>query len=129
MAMTMRTANLVAHPPNRVFPVALPTAAPSPITNPNQGHGVTGSDDCILTVAVDSTVSGNTTIYCYFWSATAKQWLKAGAAASVYSKLFEPGSADVFVLPEGVAYYLYGSQAIAQGLLYVDGQQFNSISG
>lgn len=130
MALTMRTADKVAHPVSRFLGqsaavptgVALPTAAP----NPNAGnwevaHGITGSDDCILTVALDNTVAQTTVISCLWWSAKANQWLKAGANNGIYQKSFEAGGTDVFVLPENVPYYLFGNFAISAGLVYTDG--------
>jgi hypothetical protein len=131
MSSTFRTADKVAHTLNRflgqgpVNPggVALPTAPPSPINGSwNQAHGQVGSDDCVLTVALDNSVAQTTLINCLWWSSKANQWMKAGANSGVYSKSFEAGGADVFVLPEGVAYYLYGADAIAAGLVYTDGQ-------
>jgi hypothetical protein len=130
MALAMRTADKVAHSVQRFLGqsstnptgVALPTAAPSPTAgNWEVAHGSVGTDDCVLTVALDNTVAQTTVINCLYWSAKANQWLKAGANNGIYSKSFEAGGSDVFVLPEGSKYYLYGNFAISAGLVYVDG--------
>ena len=134
MSETFRTADKVAHSVQRFLGqsaatptgIALPTAAPASLAaplaaSPTIAHGMTGSDDCVLTVALDNSVAQTTVISCYYYNAFAKQWLKAGANNGIYSKSFEAGGSDVFVLPESSLYYLQGSFAISAGLVYVDG--------
>lgn len=123
MGFTVRAAGTVAHTPTRLLPNGIGSSAPSPITDQTQAHGVSGSEDCVLTVAVDPTVSGNTTITCYIWCnifGTGK-WIKAGGNSGVYEKVWEPGCSDVFVVPESTPFFLVGSQAIASPLIAVDG--------
>jgi hypothetical protein len=118
--MTVRSADKVAQSITRKIVGGISTSAPTS-TDPAVAQGRTGSDDCVLTVGVDPTVSGNTTITCYWFSTFMGKWLLAGANSGVYQKVFEPGTADVFVLPEQSAFFLKGSQAISDGLICVDG--------
>jgi len=123
MAATIRTADKVAHGLTRNLPVYLGTAAPTYATEP---HGVIGADDCILTVALDSTVAQTTNITCWVKSTFANQWFKAGANNGFYQKSFEASGQDVFVLPEGSTYFLQGNYAISKSLVYTDGGNFPS---
>lgn len=135
--MATRTADKVSNTTHRFLGqnqqtpggVALPTAAPTNLTDPSVAHGITGSELCVLSVALDNSISGNTTVNCLYFSAFTKQWQKAGANNGVYAKTFEPGGSDVFVLPELVPFYLYGSQAVSAGLVSTDGMDFIYLPG
>jgi len=122
MALTVRTADKVAQSLIRSLPADTGNnAAPSSLTDPTLAHGAIGTDNCILTVGVRNAVSGNTTITCWWWSGAMKEWLKAGANIGVYQKVYEPGTADAFTLPEQSFYYLQTSQVLTAGQLWTDG--------
>lgn len=128
MALTVRTAESVAHSLTRQIIGGTANSAPTANT-PSVAHGITGSDDCILTIGIDGAVSGNTTITVYIWSTAMNQWLFAGANSGYYQKVFEPGSCDAVAIPEGTLFFIKSSQTLTQGQIFVDGQPYGNLGG
>jgi hypothetical protein len=130
VAVTVRTAGQVAHNVSRWLSqlgvqvgltTVAPTTAATGLYDPTIAHGLTGSDDCVVSVGTNASFTANTTITLYVWSKFLGQWVTGGATPTRNSIVFGPGALDIFTIPEGSLFYLSGSNASAAGTIAVDG--------
>jgi hypothetical protein len=135
VAQTYRPAGAVGHKTSR-FPtnsrtgatVGITTAAPA-ANDISQGMGQTGGDDCVLTIATNSSYPAATALTLWLWNSHLGDWVTAGAAAATNTKTFGPRAQDVFTTPEGSIWYLQATtNAPAAGTVSVDGIGF-SVTG
>lgn len=88
-------------------------------------HGVTGSEQCILTVGLDGSyvAAASVAVTCQYYSTKANQWFYAGTGASGGGQAVTlyPGGVTTFTLPEQSYYFLSAATAIAAGLIWTDG--------
>lgn len=121
MALTVRTADKVVQSVIRKIPGGIGTSPPAVLTDPTLAHGQSGSDDCVLTVAIRNAVVGTTGITLWIFATAMGEWVTAGASSSINTKTFNNGSMDVFVLGEQTKYFLQATQVLTDGQIWVDG--------
>lgn len=137
MAGFVRTADKVANGFRRKCSAITTTAQTlgAGVADPRlSAHGMSGSEQCVLTVGLDGSYSGaaSVAVTCQYWSSTAGQWFYAGNGGSGGNQTVTlyPGGVCTFTLPEQSYYYLSAATAIGAGLAWTDGMDIpNSGAG
>lgn len=135
MAQTFRPAGAVGHKTTR-FPtnsrtgatVGISTAAPSPLSDWTQAMGRSGADDCVLTIATNSSYPATTALTLWIFNSHLGQWVTAGAASGTNTKTFGPNNQDVFTVPEGSMWFLQSTtNSPGAGTVSVDGEGLSAV--
>jgi|SRR5665213_273225 len=128
MSGFIRTADKVANTFRRsaiAVGTSIKTLGATPDPRIASAHGVTGSEQCILTVGLDGSyvTAATVAITCQYYSTKANQWFYAGTGGTSGGQTvtLSPGGVTTFTLPEQSYYFLSGDSAVAANLIWTDG--------